>query len=275
MVHTSPLRILQQGQDRGTPLAEILDALPPGLHLVYQVAIGVLLVLLSLVAARRIKGRVERTRYLSERDPAAAELVSNLAYVGTLALGVILALSALEVEVTAVLAVFGTAGLAVSLALQDVLRNFVAGIYILLERPFNIGDQIALRDHSGDILGIELRTTRLRTTSGAEVIVPNAVVMTEILTNRSLSGLQPYVLTISGGKEILDAGLDRYLQALHGRADISAQPAPEVLIESLEVGKASIRLRFWSRKGSTVVAEVVSELERRAPETAVAAKAEV
>jgi small-conductance mechanosensitive channel len=274
MLRQAPLDAPLQGVQPRRNLLEILDTLPGG-ALPYRVAIGGALLLLSFYLARAVKRRVERAPYLAERDPAAAELVSNLSYVGALAVGLIFTLSALGVQPTAALAVFGTAGLAVSLALQDILRNFVAGIYILLERPFNIGDHIALREHSGDIMGIELRTTRLRTSSGAEVIVPNAVVLTEIVTNRSPSGLQAYVVTLSGDRGLLRPGLESYVALLRERDEVSAQPPPEAIIESLDTGAAGVRLSFWARKGSGVVEDVVRELESRAPDSTITAKAEL
>lgn len=239
-----------------------------------NVVVGLILLVLTFTTARFIKARVLRLPYLTEHNPDIAALFSNLAYVGALGLGIITTLTAVGIDLTAAITVLGVTGLAVSLALQDVLRNFVAGIYILLEQPFNIGDQIALRDVSGDVLTIELRTTRLRTTTGAQVIVPNAVVMTEVVTNRSLAGLQPYVVTVSGGRDLLADGLQSYASLLKDQRDISVDPEPEVVIESLEADKASVRLRFWTGKQTTAVSEVVAGLERRLPDASVTARAE-
>ena len=91
---------------------------------------------------------------------------------------------------TAFVAVVGTAGLAISLSLQDVLKNLVAGLIILVERPFAIGEHIDFRTFSGIVETIELRTTVLRTPTGQRVVIPNALIFSDALVNRSAYGRQ-------------------------------------------------------------------------------------
>ncbi len=243
--------------------------------LLSQAILVLVLVLLSLTVARIVKARVARASSLTLRDAAVATLISNLVYVGVILLGVVMALDAVGVQVRAIVTVLGISGLAVSLALQDVLRNFVAGIYILLEKPFDIGDRIALRDVNGDVLGIELRTTLLRTTTGARVIVPNSVVMTEIVTNRSLAGLQTYLVSVAGDGRLLENGLEPFSVLLREQSEVSAAPEPEVYVESLDAGNVTVSLRFWAKRGQATVSDVVRAAQGRFPEAQVSAQAEV
>src|SRR3989442_12974634 len=69
-------------------------------------------------------------------------------------------------------------GLVIGLSLQDILKNFFAGIWVLVERPFRIGDEIEVAGYSGSAEEIAFRTTQLRTADGREVIVPNGTFMT-------------------------------------------------------------------------------------------------
>jgi small-conductance mechanosensitive channel len=82
--------------------------------------------------------------------------------------------------------VTGVLGLAASLALQDVLKNFVAGVYLLVERPFRIGESIKVKDFTGAVETIDVRTTVLRTAEGDAVMVPNAILFAEIILNRGI-----------------------------------------------------------------------------------------
>ncbi|MDP9383023.1 MAG: mechanosensitive ion channel family protein [Chloroflexota bacterium] len=239
-----------------------------------RAAVALTLILALLAIARRIKQRVAGAGALALRDPAVAALVSNLVYVGVIALGVGTILPAVGVNLTAVVTALGVTGLAISLALQDVLRNFVAGIYVLLEKPFNIGDRIALRDLTGEVQGIELRTTLLRTSSGAQIIVPNSVLMTDIVTNRSLGDLQAYSISVCGDRQLGKDGLGAFAAMLQGRADVASEPEPEVLVESVEADKTTLRLRFHARQRSTVVPELVEEIESRVPGATVTARIE-
>jgi small conductance mechanosensitive channel len=81
--------------------------------------------------------------------------------------------------------VAGAVGLAFSLAMQDILKNFFSGVYLLLERPFRVGDTIRVKDQQGMVENIGVRTTMLRTPDNVQVLVPNVMVFTEVVTNHS------------------------------------------------------------------------------------------
>src|SRR5439155_23779281 len=77
-----------------------------------------------------------------------------------------------------VLGGFGYLALAYSLAFQDILKNFIAGLFMLVERPFRLGDEITVDNHTGIVENIEMRATTLRTSEGEQVITPNSLVYT-------------------------------------------------------------------------------------------------
>ena len=98
---------------------------------------------------------------------------------------VLFVLGMLGVSTAGLVTVFGAVGLAFSLAIQDILKNFFAGLYLLLERPFRVGDTIRVKDQQGVVENIGVRTTLLRTADNVQVLVPNAVVFAEVVTNHS------------------------------------------------------------------------------------------
>ncbi|HEX2034037.1 MAG TPA: mechanosensitive ion channel family protein [Chloroflexota bacterium] len=133
------------------------------------------------------------TRRTLQRAPAHANarlLIDRLIQFGFLLFGALWVLSILGVQLTGLVAVLGVGGLAASLALQDVLKNLIAGLYILIERPFTIGEHIEFRTFSGIVETIRLRTTVLRTLAGQQVVIPNAMLFAEALVNRSAYGRQ-------------------------------------------------------------------------------------
>jgi small conductance mechanosensitive channel len=79
----------------------------------------------------------------------------------------------------------GALGLAVSLSLQDTAKNLVAGLYLLAERPFHVGDQITVRTFTGRVEFIDMRTTTLRTDDDQQVIIPNTIIMSEVVVKQS------------------------------------------------------------------------------------------
>ncbi len=245
-----------------------------GLDFARRAVVALVIILITLAVARRLKLRVLQTSTRAVSDTAVATLIANLVYVAAIVIGVVTALSTIGTDVNALVTALGVTGLAFSLALQDLLRNFVAGMYILLEKPFNIGDRIFLRDVEGVVENIELRTTLLRTTTGAQVIVPNSALMSEFVTNRSLGSLQAYSICIAGGPDLVGDGLTRYTAVLEGRSAVSKQPEPEVVVESLDADQSTVRMRFWALRQSTVVAEIAGELRLQLPDATVSAKAD-
>src|SRR5438132_13851677 len=91
-------------------------------------------------------------------------------------------LDILGVTPAGLLAIACAVGLAFSLAIQDILKNFFSGVYLLLERPFRVGDTIRVKEQQGVVENIGVRTTTLRTPDNVQVLVPNAMVFAEVVT---------------------------------------------------------------------------------------------
>ena len=106
-------------------------------------------------------------------------------------------LSIFGVPTTAVITSLSLATAGIVLAFQDVLKNFIAGIYLLVERPFTIGDRVKVRDAEGTVEEVDIRTTALKTDAGVIILVPNNIIFTEIVTNRSVSGIGHATLTLT------------------------------------------------------------------------------
>lgn len=97
--------------------------------------------------------------------------------------GVIMALDLLGVPVTALLTGAGVAGLAVSLAAQSTLSNLIAGVTLVVERPFGIGDYVVLGSYEGTVEDISFRSTRLRTPDNVVITVENSKICSEYIQN--------------------------------------------------------------------------------------------
>jgi len=147
---------------------------------------AVVVALVAILLARLLRQRVAAGLLRARVDPHDATLVSNGVVVGVYAVAATLVISLIGGNWTSAVTILSAGTVALTLALQDVLRGFVAGVYLLLERPFAIGDRIKVRDVEGTVEAIDLRTTILRGEGAGIVVVPNATVFAEILTNRSL-----------------------------------------------------------------------------------------
>jgi small-conductance mechanosensitive channel len=117
-----------------------------------------------------------RKREMQE-DPAAATTVSALGFVGKLVLWVavlLLALSNLGIDITALVAGLGIGGVAVALALQNVLGDLFSSLSIVLDKPFVLGDFLIIDEHLGNVEHIGLKTTRIRSLWGEQLIFSNS-----------------------------------------------------------------------------------------------------
>ncbi len=116
-------------------------------------------------------------------DRQVRTLVRNLITVTTYVVALISALVVYGVNVAVILTAAGVGTVAIGLAFQDLLRNVLAGIWLLLEQPFRLGDTITVMDQTGAVQNITLRTTTLRTGIGELAILPNLTVFTGIVIN--------------------------------------------------------------------------------------------
>jgi len=137
--------------------------------------------LLSVVAARWIR------RVASDRidDVETVILLSRLSRWGVVVAGTSLALDQVNFDVTGFVAGLGIAGLTIGFALQDITRNFIAGLILLVRQPFDIGDSVEVAGHAGTVLEVTTRDTVLKTWDGEMVILPNLEVFANPLINYS------------------------------------------------------------------------------------------
>lgn len=209
------------------------------------------ILIVGVIIARTIHAWVLRLGTNKRMAMNLAALLGNLAEVVITLFAVILILPTFGVDWTGLLTLIGTVGLAVSLAFQDLLKNFIAGVYILIERPFQIGDKISL-EHGGHITGtvqsIELRVTNLRTEEGVQVIVPNTVLFTEVVTNRSAFNLQRDVIgvTLGLGESSLSTITSRISETLGKIPEIAPTPTPTIRVENITAQAVKLHVEFWS-----------------------------
>jgi small-conductance mechanosensitive channel len=140
----------------------------------------------------------------------------------------------------------GVFTLAIGLAFQDLLRNILAGIFILLEKPFRIGDHVAIGDCEGVVQTIALRTTALRTGDGRLAVMPNLTVFTSVILNSTAYDQRRYSVTlpVEPGTDLprLMKAADGALAAVPG---IASDPPPSVQPRVEPDGRRVVAVSFW------------------------------
>lgn len=119
-------------------------------------------------------------------DPATVTSVSAVGFIGRLVLWVLVAILLLDnlgVDVTALVAGLGVGGIAVALAVQNILGDLFASLSIVLDKPFTVGDFLIIDEHLGSVENVGLKTTRLRSLSGEQLVFSNADLLKSRIRN--------------------------------------------------------------------------------------------
>ncbi|MFQ5689945.1 MAG: mechanosensitive ion channel family protein [Gemmatimonadota bacterium] len=181
--------------------ASLTLALPPGMRdVLTRLAVLALLLQGGTWAAAAISFWVERYRERElKQDPASVTTMSALSFVGKLvvwAVVLLLALDNLGVQVTALLTGLGVGGIAVALAVQNILSDLFASMSIILDKPFVIGDFLSLGDFQGSVEHIGLKTTRLRSISGEQLVISNSDLLQSRIRNYGRMGERRIVFSV-------------------------------------------------------------------------------
>lgn len=223
---------------------------------------ALLAVIATLLVARAVRGGAVRALGRKRAHPNAIVLLGNIGQLAVYSGGALVVLAIYTQGAFGwILTSFSVLGLVVGLSLQDILKNFFAGIWILVERPFRIGDTVQVDAHSGVVQEISFRTTQLRTDDGREVIVPNATLMTSSVVNLTRYPARSARVAVTVPAAEAGADLARRLrEALAGSDAISDDPAPSVVLRSMNGDRARYELTLWGRDRERAAGEAVVRL---------------
>ena len=175
--------------------------------------------------------------------------VSSLSYYVVLFLGLLAALAAAGFQVGQLTLVFGALGVGIGFGLQDVVRNFVAGLILMFERPIQRGDTVEVAGMLGQVREIGLRATIVTTFEGADVVVPNGMLLADKVVNWTLNGTRRrFDLNISTHyKEDPQRTMDLLVEIARSCSGVAATPAPACIMTGLAPGELQFNIRAWTK----------------------------
>ena len=154
----------------------------------------------------------------------------------------------LGVDVTSLIAVVSVFGLAVSLAVQDVLSNVAGGMVLLFSKPFTLGDYGSTGEGEGEVAEITLTHTKLDTPSGQRVMLPNSKLTAGQIVNYTVRGIRradhPVAASYSDRPEAVRGAC---LKALGRTPNILPDPAPQVVLTAYGESSIEYHVRFWTK----------------------------
>lgn len=229
-------------------LVDFLTLLPKLIAALVVFAVG--LYLASIIRRLIRRGLERRTK-----NPQPITLLSQLAYWLAVLLVAAISLQMIGFNLTAFLAGLGIAGITIGFALQDVSKNFIAGVLMLIQQPFDIGELIEVSGYTGKVLAIDLRTTQIRTTDGKLVLIPNGEVMISPITNYSQAESRRVAISTGVAYESDPESVRQTaLEAIAGVPGIQGEPAPDVLFENFGSPTLDLTTYFWIDTSQTNVA---------------------
>lgn len=214
----------------------------------------------SRVARDQIEPRIARQKY--GRDGAL--LIGRLISIAAYAIAFVSVMNQLQVSWTGILTLLSAFTVAIGLSLQDVIRNFFSGILLLLERPFSVGDRVKVRDFEGEIQGIDIRTTLIRNLDGALIHVPNSIMFSDALINRSHFRTRRFRVTITDAERQVEQIEECVRDVLTPLTDVRKPIRPPEVV-SIKPAEVVVAYSLLVHSNPTINREVMLALSSTLP----------
>ncbi|HYE07476.1 MAG TPA: mechanosensitive ion channel family protein [Planctomycetota bacterium] len=203
-------------------------------------------VIIGMIVSKAVRfgsGRIDR-----DQHPFLAKVLGRLVQLAVRIAGLLIALSIVFPSLTPghLVQLLGISGVAIGFAFRDIFQNFLAGLLLLITRPFLIGDQIVFAGEEGTVEDIQTRATLIRTYDGRRIVIPNANLFTSpVVVNTAYpSRRMEYDFEIHRGLEV-DRVRSDVAQAIRDHAGVLPDPAPDVLLVDLTANGVKLRARWW------------------------------
>ena len=184
---------------------------------------------------------------LPQADATVSRFLASISRYLVLIVVLIAVLAQFGVQTASILAVLGTAGLAIGLALQGTLSNIAAGVMLLFLRPIKVGEYVDAGGIAGTVDEVGLFSTQLTTFDGVYIQVPNGQIWNSAIKNYSRLPTRrvDVPVGVSYGDDI-EKALGVLLSHLQNEPRVLAEPAPEVMVLALADSSVNLNMRCWT-----------------------------
>ncbi len=223
-------------------LAQSIKALPSLLS-------ALVVLFLTRYAAQIALKIVDETGRRAIKSNSLKLLLTKVCRIGVWTMGILLAcvLAFPGFELGDIIATLGVGSVAIGFAFQDIFKNFLAGIILLVEEPFRIGDEVVIGDYEGKVENISIRTTNIRTYKGERVLLPNSTVFTDAVKvvtaydyRRTDLGVGvDYNTCLPQAKKLL-------AQTIASVSGVMTEPVPEIDVVNFGESSIDFVVRYWS-----------------------------
>jgi small-conductance mechanosensitive channel len=208
-----------------------------------------LFVLILAVVARQVRAFIEdKLLVRTSMDLGQRDALARLTEYVIFALGLMIGLESLGVNLSSLLVLGGAVGIGVGLGLQNIANNFVSGLILLVEHPIKLGDRVEVGGTNGDVVRIAARSTWVRTNDNVVIIIPNAEFVSNRVTNWTANDRQVRFrvpVGVSYGSDP-DGVRDVLTGVALANPDVLRDPPPEVRFVEFGDSSLNFELRVWT-----------------------------
>ncbi|MCT7953889.1 mechanosensitive ion channel family protein [Laspinema palackyanum] len=227
----------------------LINLIGQGVALVPAILIALVVLGITWYAANVVRRLTMAGGRRVVKNRSLRMLMVQTAYVAAWSVGIIVAcvLAFPGLALGDIIGLLGLSSVAIGFAFQDIFKNFLAGILLLLQEPFKLGDQIVVEGYEGTVEEIAIRSTQIRTYQGERVVIPNAVVFTNVVQVKTAFSHRRTDLAIGVDYNTpLPQAVDTLLKAVSKVPGVLSKPEPEVDIVGFGESSIDMMVRYWT-----------------------------
>lgn len=245
-----------------TVIESLQDLIRQGIHLIPGILTALVMIMLTRYLAQLVKPLSKKIAQKTIKSQSLQLLFSRTIHVFIWIIGIIIAsvIAFPGLNLGDIVATLGLGSVAIGFAFQDIFKNFLAGILLLIQEPFKIGDQIIVNSYEGTVEHIDVRTTQIRTYQGEQVLIPNATIFTSAVQVRTAYNARRTDLAVGVDYNTpLPQAIDILKEAVTSVDGVLNVPTPE--IDMIGFGDSSLDLvvRYWTKPQQATVRRIQTQ----------------
>lgn len=241
----------------------LVDLVGQGVTVLPGLLFALIILLCTRTAAALVRKGIRKAALKTLKSLSLQSLLIQTSYVTTWVVGILLAciVAFPDLGLGDLIALLGLGSVAIGFAFQDIFKNFLAGILLLLQEPFSIGDQIIVTDFEGTVEEIAMRSTQIRTYQGELIVMPNAIIFTSPI--QVMTGKPQRRTDLAIGVDYntpLPMAVERLTAAAKSVAEVNANPSVEVDITGFGDSAIDLVVRYWTHPEQKSVRRIKTQM---------------
>ena len=215
-----------------------------------KIGMGLLIIILGVLLGTWIGNFVRKRISMRTEDPLMSKFLGKTIRIVVLIIAIMLGLRAAGLGgiATGILTAAGASAVVLGFAFKDIGENFIAGIILSFNRPFNINDTVEIGENFGKVKALEFRYTKLKTFDGKDVYIPNSDVLTKPVTNYTEDGFFRWNFVIGiAYEDNIEGAKKTVMEALRKEPQVMEDEEHEnfVIEDELATSTVNLKVFFW------------------------------